>query len=250
MVQLQAVDAVILCGGLGERLRSEIGEVPKVMASIGGHPFLNFLIDHLIVEGVKRVILCTGYKAENIEDYYSKAAFPVEILFSREEEALGTGGGLKHARELIQSDPFLVFNGDSFCPVDFRAFLDFHRIKNAAASIVLSKVEDTTDYGTVRVDKTKQVAEFKEKAAAVHAAPQAGLVNAGVYCLQKNIFELMPEGKQFSLEKDLFPQLIGKDFYGFTTEDRFIDIGTPQRYKQAQQLLRKDKRGDGTGKNT
>lgn len=246
MVQMQTTDAVILCGGLGERLRSEIGETPKVMASIGGHPFLNFLIDHLIVEGVKRVILCTGYKAEVIEDYYSKAAFPIETLFSREEEALGTGGGLKYAGGMIQSDPFLVFNGDSFCPVDLRTLLDFHALKKARASIVLSRVENTADYGTVQVDKTRQVLEFKEKSPERHA----GLVNAGVYCFGKNVLELMPEKKQFSLEKDFFPELIRKDFYGFPTDDQFIDIGTPQRYKEAQQLLRKDKRGDGAAQNT
>src|SRR5436190_1505274 len=126
MYDLNKIDVAILCGGLGKRLRPTIGESPKVMAQVNGQPFLDLVLDYLYGQGSRRVILLTGYKAEVIEQYYRQNSRQLTIEFSREMKPLGTGGALKQAQGLIKSDPFILMNGDSFCKLDYRAFLDFH----------------------------------------------------------------------------------------------------------------------------
>ena len=120
------VDVVILCGGKGTRLSEVVRDRPKPMSEINGRSFLDILIGYVSGFGFKRFILSVGYKADYIKDYYKNNRFSFEILFSRENEPLGTAGGVKQAENLVQSNPFLVMNGDSFCPVDLLQFLDFH----------------------------------------------------------------------------------------------------------------------------
>lgn len=227
-----ATDAVILCGGQGKRLRSVVADKQKVLAQVGDSPFLDILLKNLKRQGIQHVVLCTGYKAEALEDYYRQNPQGLIMEFSREASPLGTGGALKNARYFIGSDPFLVLNGDSFCGVDVKAFLDFHRSKSARASVVVSSVKETSDFGRIALDDLAQITGFKEKA---DTAP--GYVNAGVYCFNEDVFSLMPEDAAFSLEHDLFPALVGKGFYGFVVEEAFLDIGTPQRYEEAKKKL-------------
>ncbi len=230
-------DCVILCGGLGTRLQSVTGDTPKVMAEVNGRPFLDLMIGHLKEEGIARIVLCTGYKAERIEDYYREHDQGVTIDFSRESEPLGTGGALKNAHEIISSDPFFVFNGDSFLPVDLQALLDFHKEKGALASVLVSEVIQAKDFGSLAIDESGWITGFCEK---IEGDAQS-LVNAGVYCFDRKVFSAMPDGEKFSLETDLFPSLTGKQFYGYRTEQEFIDIGTPQRYESVKEHLKKDK---------
>ena len=227
-------DILILCGGLGERLRPEIGENPKVMADINGRPFLSVILNHLIAQGFKRVVLCTGYKADIVEGYYKKNPLGLDIRFSREDVPLGTGGGLKNAAGFVQSSPFFVLNGDSFCAADFGALLKFHQSRRAVGSIVLSKVENKGDFGTVSIAGDGKILAFREKV----KEATSDAVNAGVYCFDKKILGLMPDKVKFSLEKEFFPQLIGSEFYGMVTGDNFVDIGTPERYHQAKEILK------------
>jgi NDP-sugar pyrophosphorylase family protein len=187
---------------------------------------LDLILGHLRSQGIARVVLCTGYKADLVEDYYRERDFGLTIDFSREKEPLGTGGALKNAQEIISGDPFFVLNGDSFLPADFRAFLDFHKKKNALASILVSKAGKTKDFGSLRVDKSGQVIEFREK---IEDAANR-LVNAGIYCFDRKVFSRMPARAKFSLETDLFPKLAGQGFYGYRVDQEFIDIGTPERY--------------------
>lgn len=238
-MNLKNTDAVILCGGLGKRLRSQVGETPKVMAPVHRRPFLDILLDHLAKQGLGRIILCTGYKAEIIEAYYQKNPSPLRMEYSREQEPLGTGGALKGARWLIKSDPFVVLNGDSFCTVDFAVFLKFHTSKKALASLVISQVRHRQDFGSVLLEKgSSRIQSFLEK------APQALLpletkvyVNAGVYCFNQEIFVMMPSQKNFSLEYNFFPGLKGENVHGFVVKKKFWDIGTPERYREVQQKL-------------
>ena len=136
-MKISECDGVVLCGGQGKRLRSVVRDVPKVMAKVNGRPFLDFILDHLKTQNISRVILCTGYKADVIEEHYRDRDYGVPIESSKENEPLGTGGALMNARGSIYSDPFLVFNGDSFLPVDLQPFLDFHVRTEAEASMTV-----------------------------------------------------------------------------------------------------------------
>jgi len=243
---LSKTDAVILCGGQGKRLQSIVSATSKVMADVSGRPFLDIVIAHLKKQGIRRVILCTGYKADQIEDYYRKNSQGLTFEFSRESDPLGTGGALKNAWYFIESEPFLVFNGDSFCAVDLGALLDFHQSKFARASVVVSSsrrepigpAQDVSAFGNIFLDDDMKVVKFREK-----DPGQGGRgVNAGVYCFNEDILLSMPDTKRFSLEHDVFPALVGKGFYGFCVDQQFYDIGTPERYEAARQALERLKR--------
>lgn len=229
-----SMDAVVLCGGQGKRLRSVVADKQKVLAEIGGTPFLDILLKNLKRQGIQHVVLCTGYKAEALEEYYRRNPQGLVIEFAREANPLGTGGALKNARYFISSDPFLALNGDSFCGVDVNALASFHRSKSARASVVVSSVKEAGDFGRIVLDESGRITGFREKA---DTAP--GYVNAGVYCFNEDVFSLMPEEAAFSLEYDFFPLLAGKGFYGFPVEETFFDIGTPQRYDRAKKFLQK-----------
>lgn len=234
---LSKTDAVILCGGQGKRLQPVVSSTSKVMADVGGRPFLDILVGHLKKQGIRRVILCTGYKADQVEGYYRENPQGLAFEFSRESDPAGTGGALKNARYFIESDPFLVFNGDSFCAVDLNAFLDFHQSKLARASVVVSQARDTSSFGKIFLDEDAKITGFREK----ETGGDQG-VNAGVYCCNEDIFSFMPDPKRFSIEYDLFPALVDKGFYGFAVDAEFYDIGTPERYAAARQALERIKK--------
>ena len=229
------MDAVILCGGLGKRLRTVSGETPKVMMDLEGDPFLNLIIKHLASQGINHIILCTGYKADEVERYYRQTDLGVVVDFSREDSPLGTGGAVKNSIPLIETDLFFILNGDSFCPVDLKSLSAFHLQHQARVSVAVSEVKASKDFGGVVIGAKGEVQAFLEKD---EKNPQK-YVNAGVYCFSREMLNNMPNKKVFSLEYDFFPQLIGKGLYAQVTNKKFFDIGTPQRYNEAVNLLRK-----------
>lgn len=234
-MHVKNMDILILCGGIGSRLRSVLKNKPKPMAKINKRPFLDTLIEHMADSGFRRFILCAGYHAEIIEKHYAFPKKGLEILISKENYPLGTAGALKNAQPFINSNPFLVMNGDSFCPLDMDKFLDFHiSKKNPLASIVLSKVDCAKDYGSVKIFSSQRITGFKEKAKRSRDA----LVNVGIYLFNKKILSLIPSGEKLSLEYDLFPSLTDKKIYGYAIRDSFLDIGTPKRYKEAKRYLK------------
>lgn len=228
------MDIVILCGGLGTRLKSVTGDAPKVMAEVDGKPFLDVIIEYLKDQGFQRIILCTGYQAQTVERYYQENSHDMRIVFSREEEPLGTGGALKNTRSLIESDIFFVMNGDSFCPINLKNFLGFYEKQKTIAALAVSKVDESKDYGGIVLDKEYRILGFYEKAD-VPVGSTAGYVNAGIYCFNKKLFSLMPEMKKFSMEYDVFPKLIQENIYGFLIDEKFFDIGTPERLKKIRE---------------
>lgn len=234
-MKLNNVDVVIFCGGFGKRLRPRVGNLQKVMAEVNGRPFLDFLIENLKQQGIERIILCTGHNADMVEDYYRKNNSGLIFEFSSEDEPLGTGGALKNAGLLVKSSSFFCLNGDSFCNVSFSELLNFHNERQATSSLVVVKAKENSDFGGIVLDETGRIACFKEK----EPSSQCMYVNAGVYCFNKKIFSLMPDKKQFSLEYDFFPSLIGNKFYGFVTKQDFFDIGTPESYEKARKVLGK-----------
>lgn len=226
---------VILCGGLGKRLRSIVKGLPKPMAEVKRRPFLDILIGYLYQSGFRRFILNTGYRGNQIKRYYLRKKV-WKVKFSQEKKLLGTGGSIKKSARFISSNPFLVLNGDSFCKVSFKKFLKFHRKKNAIISVVLSKKEKNQAYAAVEIDRAKRIIFFHEK----KDLKNTRFISAGIYLFDKKALSFLPKKKAFSLEYDLFPTLEGKKFYGFLTDDRLIDIGTPKGLAQARKNLRKD----------
>lgn len=241
MINLKSIDVVILCGGLGKRLRPEVGRRQKTMALIQGQPFLDFLLTYLRRQGFRRVILCTGFQAGQVRDYYRKKSTGLEILFSPEKTPLGTGGAIRNARALIKSDPFVALNGDCFCRLNYRKFVEFFSSRHARAALVLSASRDRKDFGTVVTDARGRITGFMEKAAQDPAGPvKAAYTSNGIYCFGRDILNVMPRKKSFSIERDFFPKLPGllkQRFLGFVWSRPFIDIGTPERFRKAQKWI-------------
>jgi NDP-sugar pyrophosphorylase family protein len=225
--------AVLLVGGLGTRLRSVVPNTPKVLASVGKTSFLELLIEQLRSQGIRRLVMCTGYLADQIETQFGDGrAWGAAIEYSKEERALGTAGAIKNAERFLQDVPaFVVMNGDSFLEVDLSLLMDFHCRHSALATMAVRRVEDTSRYGTVHVDGTGRVTEFAEKTG--RGIP--GLINGGVYVFSQDVFRHIPQGPA-SLEKDVFPALLEFGVYAQEQHGMFIDIGTPADYERAQQL--------------
>jgi len=227
---------VILCGGMGKRLRPVVDDRPKPMAEIDDRPFLDILIDSFAEFGLRRFILCAGYMSDIIRDYYAAQSGSRQFIISDEYKPLGTAGAIKNAAELIRSDTFLVANGDSFCPVDLNAFHDFHLARHALMSMVVVETQNTGDCGLVSLDASQRIVGFEEKT----QQSQSRYINAGIYLFQKEALSLIPEQVNFSLERELFPKLIEQDCYAFPTQGQLLDIGTPPRLAAAIKHLAKN----------
>lgn len=229
----QDIRAFVLCGGLGTRLRPVLNDRPKSMALVAGTPFLELLLRGLRAEGIREVVLGTGYMAEQIEGYFHDGKdFDLSIRYSREEEPLGTGGALKLAEQRL-SDPVVVLNGDSYVEWKLVPLLKRFKEKAAAIVIVLQAVSDVSRYGSVIINAEGRVLEFVEKG----TRAGAGLINAGVYLLRREVVAALPAGKAVSLEKDVVPERLSDNVYGIVAEGLFIDIGIPADLERAQTLL-------------
>ncbi len=230
---LEEIDAVVLCGGQGKRLRPVISDRPKVLVQINDKIFLDILINNLLHFGFKRIILSVGYLRDKIIEHFrnKEKKTKYKLIFSKEEIQLGTGGAIKRAARLIKSKTFLVMNGDSFCDMDLRDFLKFHKKRNALISVALTSVKSCSDVGFVSLDESQRILAFSEK------QNSCGIkwINAGIYFFDKKVFPYMFDRKTFSLEYDFFPKMVDRQMYGYVVHEELIDIGTPERYKQAQQ---------------
>ena len=226
------MDAIILAGGKGTRLKDVISDVPKPLAPINGTSFLDLLIDQLnSFEEINNIILSVGYKKEKIINRYSDKK---NILFSKEDSPLGTGGAIKKAMTLVTSDTALVLNGDTFQNFNLKAILDSHVKKNATITIVYRKANNTNRYGNIMVDDYNRIVSFEEK-----KDSNSGFINSGIYLMAKKSFEDFKE-ESFSIENDFFPNILKtKKTYGFENSSIFIDIGTKNSYVQAQNILKK-----------
>jgi len=232
---------LILAGGLGTRLRSAYAVGPKSLAPVGGKPFLDYLLTSLASSGMRDVILCVGYKAEQIKEYArSGEEWGLHVSYSVEEKLLGTGGALKKADELTSSREVFAINGDTYLEVDLAAMLAFHRERRALVTIAAVRVRDAERYGTVEVDEGGQLVAFREKSGPGRAAsgPLTQLINGGVYVLNRECLARIPSDCEVSLEKEVLPDLIATGgIFGFVTDGYFLDIGVENDYNRAQTEL-------------
>jgi NDP-sugar pyrophosphorylase family protein len=228
-----SMDVVILCGGKGTRLQPVLSDRPKALAPFGKVTFLDILIASLKEYGFEKFILCTGYMKEQIRHHFENTGNP-PVLFSEEDVPLGTGGALRNARPLIQSSTFLVLNGDSLCSIDYNAFYRFHREKKALLSMALVHIADRKDFGSVLLSESGEIAGFTEKG----TTGGGGYINAGMYFMEKEIFPHLPDTRSFSLEQDVFPSLSHHRSFGFPLDGELMDIGTPERFRKAQGILK------------
>ena len=225
--------AALLVGGLGTRLRPVLAAKPKPLAAVGNRPFLQLLMQQLHHQGIRHLVLCTGYLAQEVEKELGDGrAWDMTIEYSREASPLGTAGAVKLAEPLLRdASDFLVMNGDSFMEIDFRELAEFHRRRGGLATLAVVGMKNEKRYGTVQLAADGRVTGFLEK---TDAEPD-GWVNAGIYVFHRRIFEHLPAGPA-SLERDVFPKLIAHGLYGFEQRGVFIDIGTPEDYARAQLL--------------
>lgn len=227
------VCALLLVGGMGTRLQAVLPSTPKPLAPVGDAPFLELLVLQLRSQGIRRLVMCTGYLANQIEGQFGDGRkWDVAIEYSTETRPLGTAGAVKLAGRYLQRDPdFLVMNGDSFLELDLHQFVRFHREHGGLLSIAARKVPDAARYGTIQLGPLNRVTGFGEKM----GAQLPGLVNGGVYMFSRAVLDLIPEGPA-SLEMEIFPALLERGVYAAEQNGMFIDIGTPEDYARAQSL--------------
>jgi D-glycero-alpha-D-manno-heptose 1-phosphate guanylyltransferase len=226
-------EAIILAGGFGTRLREAVPDLPKPMAPIAGKPFLAWQIEYLNLQGVSRVILSIGYKAQVIRDYFGAEYQGVELVYVEESEPLGTGGAIQYAFEHIKYERAFVLNGDSLCDVDLSSLRSLSIGHPDSVGIVVKHVENAGRYGAITFDKeSKIVTSFGEKSSFA-----AGFINAGIYDIPKSIFANQILTPPFSFESSVLHQLVGERLLAYPAGSFFIDIGVPEDFNNAQQLI-------------
>lgn len=225
--------AVILVGGAGTRLRSVVKNVPKPLAPVNGRPFLEYVLDQLSDHGIEKVVLCTGYMAPLVRETLGDSYRDLSLEYSIEQEALGTAGALTNASRLLGTERVLIMNGDSYCDIDLAAFDGFHTDTNARISIALTTVEDAGRYGAVSVDENNVITAFREK----DPSTGPGWINSGIYILGEHVMDSLPSTTPLSLERDVFPGMIGNGLAGWCGGGRFIDIGIPEDYARAPEFF-------------
>ncbi len=224
------VRALILCGGLGTRLRPAVAEVPKVLAPVAGRPFLDVLVGELRRAGLRRLVLLVGHLADQVERHVSgplaRACPDVEIELSEEPAPLGTAGAVKHAARFVDGT-FLVVNGDTFLELDAAALLDAHRRAGALVTLAAVTVPDVSRYGALELAEDGALRAFAEKTGAA-----AGLINAGAYAAEPRLLDAIPAGRAVSLEREVLPALLGRGerLHAHRQTGRFVDIGTPESW--------------------
>lgn len=224
-------DVIVLCGGLGTRLRPVVSDRPKVLADINGTVFIDLLLKRLSTQGFRRIILSIGYRGKMIKTHMKKSG--TRVIFSEESEPLGTGGAVKNAWPLLSTDQCFVMNGDTLCAIDLQDFFRFHTSHETPMSMVVTP-SLRSDGGGIVLNDNRQIVRFQEK-----ESGKASYLSAGIYAFRHDTVSLMPAQSIFSLEYDFFPSLVERfPCFGYVTSKEAIDIGTKERYHKAIKDLR------------
>jgi D-glycero-alpha-D-manno-heptose 1-phosphate guanylyltransferase len=225
------MEAIVLAGGFGTRLREVVPDLPKPMAPVAGRPFLEILLTTLARKGFKRVVLSLGFMAEKIINHFGDTFAGIQLIYEVETQPLRTGGAIRAAMERCVSDHVFIFNGDTYLDIEAD---ELERLwqENHHPIMVVRQVQDTARFGRVEI-RDGQIESFLEK-----GSPGPGLINAGCYVFPKGILNTFPVGNAFSLETEFFGKYLQQiKFDGFVTRGRFIDIGVPNEYLLAQTEL-------------
>ncbi len=235
-----AATAFLLAGGQGTRLRPALADRPKPLAPVAGRPFVEWLVESLRGQGIRRIVFCTGHMADQIASHFGNGrAWGVEAAYSREESPLGTAGALRLAAERFPAAAtLLALNADSSCRFDLARLAGVHADSGAAATLWLARVEDSARYGSVEIDGEGRVTAFREK----RAAGGPGWINAGVYALERSVLRTVAPGRPVSLETEVLPALVGRALRAVPGESPLLDIGTPESYAQAEAFLQEAER--------
>jgi D-glycero-alpha-D-manno-heptose 1-phosphate guanylyltransferase len=231
------VDVIVLAGGKGTRLQSVVADVPKSLAPVGKQTMLDHILDALLIAGFRRIIFSTGYMKELVREHVAKRPFPedVTVLFSEEQEPLGTGGAIKKAMRHVTSDLVLILNGDTYFPIEYARHIEEHRKHHAEVSLALASRDDVVHSGEVVIGAQNRITAFREKG----GVSRAGLINGGVYVFNKDVLAAAGLPDAFSIEKDFFEKYLNDvRMHGFVFPDYFIDIGLPETYRKAQEDFR------------
>jgi NDP-sugar pyrophosphorylase family protein len=230
------VTAVVLSGGFGTRIKHLLPNLPKPMAPVAGKPFVEWVVRYLAVQGLKKIILSTGYLAEVVEEHFKKQpVYGVEVVCCPETKALGTAGGFLNAARQVSRPPaaWLVLNGDSLVFANLKNLTDYFRKPDVSGAVVGLQVSDASRYGSIMCDKTGRLICFQEK------RPGAGIINAGVYLLRHSLMDYFPDHLPLSFESDVFPALLAKevDLMVAVVDLPFLDIGTPESLPEAEAFI-------------
>lgn len=228
------MQAIVLVGGEGTRLRPLTSDVPKPAVTLVDRPFLAYAIEWLAAHGVEEVVLACGFLPDVLRDALAgeEERSGVAISYVAEPEPLGTAGAIRFAAEALGDrldERFFALNGDVLADLDLGALARAHEEHGARATIAVHPVADSSAYGLVRCDREGRVLEFAEKTG--EAVP--GEINAGAYVLERSVLKLIPAGRPVSIEREVFPRLVGEGLYGALLDGYWMDIGTPERYLQA-----------------
>ena len=224
------MQALILAGGEGTRLRPLTSTVPKPVVPLVDRPFIAFMIDWLREHGVDDIVMSCGHLASGVRNVLGDGeAFGIRLRYVEEPRPLGTGGALKFAERLLD-ERFLMLNGDVLTDLDVGEQMAQHDRTGATATLALTPVEDPSAYGLVRIAGDCAVTEFVEKPAPDQIDTRN--ISAGVYVLERAVLELLEAGEPASIERDVFPRLVGDGLYGCVSRGYWLDIGTPERYLQ------------------
>lgn len=226
-------EAIILAGGLGTRLRDAVPDLPKCMAPVNGKPFIAYLVNNLLQQGITRFVFALGYKSEIITAYITKNYPGIDAVFSIEQQPLGTGGAISLALHKALSQHVLILNGDTFFDIDTKSLFEFHRSMQADCTLALKRMYEISRYGTVVINGKQRIVEFLEKKYC-----DTGLINGGIYIV--NCDKMVSEhfSEVWSFEKDYLEKLIHKHrIFGMEQNKYFIDIGIPEDFARAQSEL-------------
>jgi mannose-1-phosphate guanylyltransferase len=224
------LQALVLAGGEGTRLRPLTLSVPKPVMPLAGRPFLTFMLDWLGRHGVDEAILSCGFLSDAVERVLGHSHDGIALRYVVEDEPLGTAGPVRLAADRgLAADRLLVLNGDALTDLDLTAEIERHEATGAAATLALVAVEDTASYGSVPTAPDGQVEAFLEKT----ELPPTNRINAGAYVLEREAIDRIPAGRPVSFEREIFPGMVGQGLYGFMADGYWIDIGTPERYLEA-----------------
>jgi len=226
-------EAIILAGGLGTRLRSEVADLPKCMAPVKGKPFLHYVIEYCKAEGIERFIFSLGYKYEIVAEYLQEEQKDLSYNCCIEKEPLGTGGAIMKACAYANDKTIAILNGDTLYKANLKKLYQFHSLNESDCTLALKPMKNFDRYGLVEIDEKGAIKQFSEK-----QFYKEGLINGGIYLLNKESFtqEVFPE--KFSFEKEYLEKYAGeRRLFGLQQDGYFIDIGIPEDYRRAQTEL-------------